>query len=447
MKRGVRKRMPLFMRETLPGDLLKTLTNLRTTSALWAAPFAVGLTLFYFTVARQTPLGGNYGWAPTIVADALSPMYAFAYAVASSLAAWESGRLKQAGVWDLTPTRSRYRIAANVLAPVLALAWFMLVLPVALGLIQQGITPTLDSVRPLVLGVLLCAAHAVIGFSIGRHAQRLIAAPLVAVMVWVLVAFSVTSTRFWYRHVSGQRMGSLMFGEVVPFDSLVPHLLFTGSISMAAVLLWAPVRQVVVRAALATVVAIAGMSTAHGMVKDWGPSDPVLSSHAPMRCSGHAPAVCMPEASAHHLPVVRKQVNSVLSDFRSAGVDASPDTVTDTLADGRKYIRSTPSTWRLGLTRGAEGGNVRYRVANAAVGFSCDTPDPKMRREALLWAAIITGEVKAYKEQWQHSGEVFDRSADNREAVRAEVKRVRSLPTRDQADWFESTVATACERS
>lgn len=115
--------------------------------------------------------------------------------------------------------------------------------------------------------MLLWVAHVVIGFAAGLHVRRLLAAPLVAVVTWVLVAFSVTSTTFWYRHVSGERTDSLAFGEIVPFRSLVPHLLFTGSIAMAALLLWMPIRHVIIRASLATALALAGMSTAQGMVE------------------------------------------------------------------------------------------------------------------------------------------------------------------------------------
>ncbi|MFD5574920.1 DUF7224 domain-containing protein [Streptomyces cadmiisoli] len=373
-------------------------------------------------------------------------MYAFAYAVASALAAWESGRLREAAVWDLAPARSRYRIAANILFPALALAWFMLFLAVALRLIQEGVAPTLDSVRPLLLGVLLCLAHAVIGFTIGLHVPRLLAAPLVTVMTWVLVAFSVTSTQFWYRHVSGQRTDSLAFGEIVPFSSLAPHLLFTGSIAMAALLLWMPIRHGIIRACLATSVAIAGMSTAHGMVERWGPHDPVLSGQAPVQCFGKAPAVCMPKVSAGRLPAVRKQVDSVLSDFRAAGIEASPTFIIDSLADGRRHVGSTPSTWRVSLTHGTKAGNVRYLLVNAAVPFSCVTPDPKLRREALLWAATIAGEGEAYAKQWTHSPEEFDLNAANRDRVYADVKKVRTLSVSKQADWFERTVVTACER-
>lgn len=428
---------------------MKLLTNLRTTSASRAALFAFGLILFFFASAGKREVGPvqYHGWAPAIVADALSPIYGFAYAVASALAVWESGRLREAAVWNLASARSRYRIAANILLPALTLAWLMLLLSAILRLLQEGVTPTFDSLRPLFLGMLLCVAHLIIGFTIGLYIPRIFAAPLVAVMTWVLVVFSVTSTTFWYRHVSGERTESLAFGEIIPLSSLSPHLIFTGSIACAALLLWRPIRQLTTRACLAVVLAISGMVTAHGMVESWGPHDPVLSGTAPMQCSGRAPMVCMPNISADHLPTVRKQVDSVLDDYRAAGIHAAPLSITDSLADGRRYVRSTPSAWHVSLTHGVEVGNIRYLLVNAVVRFSCNRPDPKMRREALLWAATITGEDEAYARQWDHSPEEFDSKAANRRRVHADVKKVQGLSVSKQADWFAHTLTTACEPS
>ncbi|GAA1500512.1 hypothetical protein GCM10009787_78400 [Streptomyces bangladeshensis] len=99
-----------------------------------------------------------HGWAPAIVADALSPIYAFAYAVASALAAWEIGRLREAAVWVLAPARSRFRIAANILFPVVTLAWFMLILAAALRLIQEDVAPNSTVCAPW-FSACCCAQH------------------------------------------------------------------------------------------------------------------------------------------------------------------------------------------------------------------------------------------------------------------------------------------------
>ncbi|MES4907323.1 MULTISPECIES: hypothetical protein [unclassified Streptomyces] len=426
---------------------MKLLTSLRTTSALWAAPFAIGLTLFYYAVAREAPLDDYYKWAPSVVADALAPVYAFAYAIASALAAWESSRLKKAGIWSLAPARSRYRVALNILGPVLTLSWLMLVLPTVLGLVDEGVLPDLRSLRPFFLGLLLCLAHAVIGFAVGLYVPHLIAAPLLAVTVWGSVSFSVTSSSFWYRHVSGQFFEPLMFGEVAPVRTLVPHALFTGSLAVAAMLLWTPMRSIGLRVLLAVAVAAAGTATARNIVNGWGPTEPVVGGAAPMRCSGAAPAVCMPTVNAAHLQTVRRDVESVLKDLRATGVPLSPDTITDTLGDGRTPRRSTPREWRVNFTRGLEDGNVRYRLVNAAMSFPCSMPDPTKRREVLWWAATVTGEEKAYRKQWRASREEFDNESSNTDRVRAEVKRVRSLPPREQADWAARARATACGRT
>ncbi|MBQ1159668.1 tetratricopeptide repeat protein [Streptomyces sp. A73] len=122
--------------------------QLRLSSALWASPVALGITLFYFhvTFTNDYPhTKGEIDYAPEVVSFALSPASALAYAAASALAAWESGRLKESGVWAIAPSRSPYRVAGQVLLPVLLLAWLMLLIPVVGGLVREGIAPTLSS--------------------------------------------------------------------------------------------------------------------------------------------------------------------------------------------------------------------------------------------------------------------------------------------------------------
>lgn len=426
---------------------MKFLVGVRTSSALWAAPFSLGLTLFYYTVARPRQLDSLYEWAPGIVAQAVNPIYAFAYAVAASLAVWESGRLRQAAVWDLAPTRSRYRIAVNAVVPVLGLSWLMLILPASLGLIQQGVRPTLESTHSLLLGLPLCVAHAVIGFVIGVYAPRLIAAPIVAILTWTLVAFSVTSPTFWYRHISGQRTGSLMFGETVPLASLIPHFLFTGSIALAAVLLWMQARSIALRITVAVVIALAGTTVAQEMVDQEGANYPVRTGQAPMHCLGQNPTVCMPEAGQSKLPAARAAVASVFRDFQAAGVSSLPKTVIDSISDGRYPKRSTENTSRVALSRGLAQKDLRFRAVKALVAFPCEKPDPAKRREVLLWGAMTAGEEKAFRNEMSSSGESFDQSATNNSGVRLAVAQVRKMPAEAQAAWFKRTLEVACKAS
>lgn len=191
---------------------MKITVLFRTSPALWAAPVALALPLMYYLGPGHPP-ADNLGYAPEITSYPLRFAYPFAYAVTSALAAWVSATLRQAGVWDMNNARSRFRIATQALLPVVALAWTMLALPVLVALTTEGAWPTWDSLSPLVVGMIVCVEHAVIGFAVGRWVPKVIAAPILAVATWVAVAFAVTVDAPWVRHVSGAFPEQLMFGE------------------------------------------------------------------------------------------------------------------------------------------------------------------------------------------------------------------------------------------
>ncbi|MCP9210969.1 DUF7224 domain-containing protein [Streptomyces sp. NEAU-Y11] len=423
---------------------MKIFTSLRSSSAMWAAPVVIALTLFYYFVGGGAPDGENFGYAPTITSQALGPTYAFAYAAASGLAAWESGRLRKVGIWDLSPVRSRYRIAANALLPVLAVSWVMLLLPVTLALVETGVTPTSGSLYPLFMGMTLCAAHLVIGFGVGFWVPQLFAAPTLAALVFYLVAFSVTTTSYWMRHVSGQLIESVDFGELIPVSSLVPPLLFTGGTALGFAALWLPLRSSLLKATLACTLAAVGVIGGRSVVTGWDANTPVTAGNAPMRCEGKAPRVCMPEATASNIETVRKDVIAVLGDLRQVGLKASPATVTDRLTDGRSYRPSSRSVWRVQLSLGARDGNVRYRTLKAVVGFPCSRPDPATARAVKLWAAKVTGEEEEYQREIAARQEDFDSSPARVAAVRKEVDKVLAMPKKNQATWYRQSVTTAC---
>ena len=141
---------------------MKFFTGVRSGSVRWAAPVVLLLTAFYYVVGEQAPLSSYHHYAPTIVEEPLTSLYALAYAAAAGLSCWESGRLKSARIWALAPARSRYRIAANVMMPVIALAWCVLFVPPAISLARSATMPTLDSLRLPLAAMVLCVAHAVL---------------------------------------------------------------------------------------------------------------------------------------------------------------------------------------------------------------------------------------------------------------------------------------------
>ena len=420
---------------------MKLTTLFRTSAALRAAPFALALPLLYYLGGPGHPPAGGYGYAPEITSYPLRFAYPFAYAVTSALAAWTSGTLRQAGVWDMNHARSRYRIAAQALIPVVVLAWMMLILPPMAALAEAGVWPTWDSVSPLVIGMVVCVEHAVVGFTVGRWVPKVIAAPVLAVVTWVAVAFTVAMDTPWARHVSGAFPEQLMFGEAPAWGALWPHIAFTGSVAAALIVGWAPVRHRAVVWAAALAVAVAGITSTYEAVKDYGYNPPLKTYAVAMKC-GHVGQtnICMPEQTAKALPLTVDATHTVLADLDRAGVPRHPETIIDTLPEGRFHTPSTAATWRVALTVAADRNDTAFAVTVAATGMYCPRPDPLLRRVVIAWAAHITGTTQS----WQRLRTTIDRQGSPGD-VDGMLHAVLSRPAKEQAAWFNSTSAKACD--
>ncbi|WP_050514976.1 hypothetical protein [Streptomyces rimosus] len=421
-------------------------SRVRTSSALWAAPFVAAIPLLYYIGGAGKPVGEVYEYAPTVVSAPLYAAYAFAYAAVAALAAWEGGRLKEAGVWRLAPARSRYRIAVGALWPVVVLGWLTVILPVVVALVDYGVWPTGPSLRPVWLAMVMCLAHAVIGFAVGQRVPKAIAAPVLAIGVWVVVSYSVTLDPAWLRNVSGAFFNKLMLGEAVPYRVLLPHVLLTGSIALALALGWARLGKAVLRMVLALAVIAAGSGTACAMAADWGYTPPLLADQAPMACSGSAPRVCVPRTLGGVLKPAQREVSEVIKAFGAAGVGLAPALVSDSLTQGRQAGErpSTARTWRPPLTAAAREGQLRYAVTVAAVVPPCLRPDPARMLAATLWATGLTGTQRDLrKDVVTNSTGAPDEMAVRDRAEQAYLK-ARTLPEDEQATWYRATLRAAC---
>ncbi|MFG2228289.1 hypothetical protein [Streptomyces sp. NPDC048644] len=358
------------------------------------------------------------------------------------MAAWESGTLRQAGVWEMSTTRSRFQIAAQSLVPVVLLAWAMLIVPVGTALLMEGVWPTWLSLRPLMMGLITIVSHAAIGFAVGRWVPKVVSAPLLAVATWVAVAFTVTVDAPWLRHVSGEFPEQLMFGEAASFAALWPHVAMTGSIALAVALLWTPTRQAWLPPALSLCVLVGGTVGTYTAVKDYGYNPPLLTGETDMSCV-HAmnggPQVCLPQVTASHLPQAAEDTEQVLTSFREARVDRYPKLITDTLPDGRFAKPSNESTWRAPLTLAAQRNDLKFAIVLAAVGLDCSRPDPFLRRVTIAWAAHITHT----QDSWKAFQARIDRGT-SRSDVDDRLTEVLSLSRQQQADWFNDSVTKAC---
>jgi hypothetical protein len=419
---------------------VKLTTLFRSSPALWAAPVAIALPLLYYIGGPGHPPSDAYGFAPEITSYPLHFAYSFAYAVTSALAAWVSGSLRQAGIWQMNHARSRYRIAAQALLPVVMLAWLMLILPPMVALAVEGVWPTWDSISALVVGMIVCVWHAVIGFTVGRWVPKVIAAPVLAVVTWVAVAFTVTVDSPWVRHVSGAFPEQLMFGEAPAWGALWPHVAFTGSVALGLILGWMPVQHRALAVVAALAVSAAGVTGTYEAVKDYSYNPPLKTYAVTMECGRTGRTkVCMPQQTATALPQAVNATRKVLAAFGEAGVPTSPRAVIDSLPEGRFFTPPTASIWRVPLTMATERHDAVFAVTIVATGMNCSRPDPLLRRVVIAWAAHVTGTTQS----WERLRKSIDRQGSPGD-VDGMLRSVLSRPAKEQAAWFHSASRKAC---
>lgn len=438
---------------------------------MWTAPIWIGIVAFYFFYALHLEdpydevISGPL-WAAQQVAQSLFYFYAFAYAITCGLAVWEGGRLKRDGVWTLAPGRTRFRVAADALAPVVLAGWLILGLPVVMRLIETRLLPTPWALAPLLFGMGLVVAWAVMGCALGHVTPRLVSAPLSAVFVYYLITKTGQVEPVWLRHVSGSLDTSLAFGEQYKALTLLVPFLFTMSVAAAVAVWWLPAARAIQRGArgAAGIGALGVMILCANAASGWGYGDgPVSVGHAPVRCTGTAPRVCIAETggSAEQLKRVRGEILRTVTRLREAGVNvAMPETVSDSLLNGRNRQHSTQTNWWLPLSEQAGKSGlgmtgVRYGVLLTSVRFPCAFPtsfesgqsaDWVVNHDAaMLWTALLVEADKPYL-AWRRGeyGSTFQNAGQVLAKVEQRARNARRLSQDKQADWFHAEQTKAC---
>ncbi|CAM5297853.1 hypothetical protein STENM223S_05675 [Streptomyces tendae] len=414
---------------------MKFSTSLRSGSVRWAGPIVLALTLLYYLVGETAPLSSYHNYAPSIVAEPLKTLYALAYATAAALSCWESGRLRNARVLALAPARSRYRIAFNAVAPVIALSWLVLLLPAAVSLARSATLPTLDGLRLPLAGLVLCVAHAVLGFAVGCWVPRIIATPIVAVADWITVAFTRAVLPYWPRHVSGQ-FGSVGYGEVPDLVTAAVPVLLAGGVAVGLLVLWLPFGPRTARAVVAAALAVAGVLGAYRTASGWSATPPLTSGNVAMVCAGQAPRMCVPEFDARGLPQVQRETAKALAVLREAGAtEARPALITDSYADGRLHRPSTDTEWRMILAGSVGSGDATYRIVIRSLHFRCEQVPARDAHAAWLWAAVKTDQEDAYRDRREQEGR-DPLATELEKQVRTEVDTVLAKPAAEQSRWI-----------
>lgn len=419
-------------------------TLIRSSSALPALPLALGLVVLYYVVntAKQIDFW-PYAYAPTLVEQPLEPMYALGCALVSGVAAWQGARLREAGVWRAGAYRRRWEIIGLALAPVVALGWLMLLAPVAMAFAERPTWPTLDSLPPLLLGMVLVCAHAVIGFSVGRWVPPLLAAPALMCLVFVGMAFPQSFTTMWPRHMVGDYEASLGFGETATADSMLAQLLPTAGLAVAVALLWVRGWHPLVRAGIGLVLVAASTATSYSIVKDWNYNPSVNVAQVSEVCAGHSPRVCMPGQGRGDLPAVSAQVRETYAVLTEYGVVAKvPRTVRDDIVYGRFTPDAAPGTQLLPLSVAYRKHSVVDTVLARAPIFHC-LATPEADRSVHMWLARKLGRPVSY-EKLLRSDPYYTR-AEHAEITAAVDKVLRGSPAEQKA-WFQRTVENGCQQ-
>jgi hypothetical protein len=419
-------------------------TLVRTSSALPALPLALLLVVLYYAsnTSKQIEFW-PYAYAPTLVQVPLEPMYAFSYALASGAAAWQGARLKEAGVWQAGAFRRTWQIIALALAPVVALGWLMLVVPVVMAFAETPAWPTVDSLPPLLLGMALVCAHAVIGFSVGRWVKPLIATPVLMCLVFVVVAFPHSFSTMWPRHMVGEYDPQLGFGETATLDSMLAQLLPTAGLAAAVALLWTRLGRPAVRAGLGLVLTAACAATSYVIVRDWDFNPSLNAGKVDVVCAGDSPRVCMPSQGRGDLAAVSADVRATYAALKEYGVvDEIPRTVLDSIIYGRFTPGSAPGTAYLPLSFAYRNHAVADIVVGAAPRFGCQAK-PEAEETVNMWLARKLGHTVTYESVTR--ADPFYTPAEHARIVHT-VDEVLGGSVTQQKAWYKRTVKQGCLR-
>ncbi|MEU8708560.1 hypothetical protein [Streptomyces sp. NPDC048565] len=432
---------------------MNLIRRLRAGSTPWAFPLVIGLILLYFfksfAIDYKVP-DHQPKYAPSVTSSVLLSFYSLSYAISSSLSAWESGRLKANGVWEIAPSRSRIGIAFNVLAPVVALSWLMLVLPVAMALIATDTAPTLGVLPLLIMAMFVTTAHSVVGFGIGLRVPRLIATPILAVGVFFFISASWSYEPFWIRHISGQFPVDLMFAESANIISLTPHILFIGSFALGIVTLSIPSFSKVSRSCITTAACaiwVFGLLAPYAIAKNWGAVPPLSAGNVAMECSEQSPEVCLPAGTGTEAASARAEIVVALEKLKGAGVPVeAPQSVIDSVVNRRHPVPSTRSRWQLPLIASQQEGTTQLQVVRKVTEPPCRNSVSDIHaRSILLWSAGIVGQQDNYLRQQRLELSNFK----NREEIIAleekRVARVQSMSPAAQLEWYKKERKQACE--
>lgn len=419
---------------------------LRSSTALPIVPVAIAAAAFYYLVdGRDQVLYFPIASAPMLVATSIAAVYPVAYALAAATGAWQGARVRRDGVWLIAPLRQSASVIATALAPVVAMAWLMFLVPVVAAFVERPTMPTSESLPPLFLGLALSVAWAVIGFTLGQRVSPIIAAPVLACSVFYLVAVTGAVDPMFVRHMSGYYLGGPGFGESATIESMVAQFLPTAGLATAVALLWSRLPKLIMLVTGGALV-LASTFASYSIVKDWNYNPSLNAGDVPLTCGGERPKVCLPEQASGELDEIHRTVRSAYEVLTTYGVTTTVPDVPDTVIERSIYGRFDPpaidGTTYAFLLQGRKNGSAAGPLLIEEVRFGCDADDHLAYRVAQLWLGEKLGITRTFE---SYAGEdPYYTRKQHRELMKT-VETVSRKPDAAQRAWYRKIKKTACE--
>ncbi|WP_406423205.1 magnesium transporter [Streptomyces sp. NBC_00873] len=424
---------------------MRFFTALRTHAAVLALP----VTGFFFAYVFFTTKGRmshftSLPWPAEAASFAIHAPVPLAAAAAAGLAAVEATRLRTLGVWEMGPARSALRVAVQpILVVVLTLA--TLIAGITAGALWiVGVAPDVYVLQLFGMVVVLLAAHAAIGFHLGRRLHALYSAPLVSIAVFIAISFPLGTSSWWAHHVTGA-VGQVNFGEAYTLSMTIAAVLPTVCLALALIVAIGPRRIRVGAVAVSLVIAGSGLLGAYGITREWTSFAPAAKGLAPIACEGGVPEVCMPAAGSGDLEDLQTALSGMTAKLQAKGIIAEiPTRVTDITVSSIRQPDTVGKKWTLDLAAGSSDGIAWEGVAIAVVGMPCKTPDWNTMHYSTLWTARTMGVADDYLAWLSRESQSF-RTGDGKEQLLAETDRVNGLPLNEQKTWYVEQLRLSCQ--
>ncbi|MFJ8002465.1 hypothetical protein ACIQ7D_36075 [Streptomyces sp. NPDC096310] len=397
--------------------------NLRASAAPWLVlPVLVyaGLYIDDATYTAPSKYGVQSGELAAYAIAVIAPAVAGA-------AAWEAGRHRLLGALTATSQRSAVRQLLWAAAPVLILQFVLVIGSLVAAYHAVGVLPGGAGWLGVAHLIALPFGWLVIGWSLGLLLPRSIAAPAVGIGCWAWLSMPHATANTWVRHLGGFIDGLSTVTDVrTPAVYAAPWGVVTG-LAMAFWIL-ARTRRRAWAVALAFAVAAATFTTGRALVVGWGYQHPTEVRGVALSCTGQEPMVCVPPEYEPYAEQLRRDALAPIKKLKVAGI-ATPKELRITSAKVPLKPGIWPLYWSLPPLRGGQD-STQYTadLAESAVTGTAALAGVDDCRQpgspAAAWAALVVGvEEQAIKA-----------AVPDTEWV--ELKKIRQLPTGEQADWF-----------